>query len=239
MSLILTNPLQSPLLLTSHCKMLSWPNPFLSEANHSGRWTPLKDKSHNPADWYSFESVTTSLKPVLTTGQKPCPITLVISLSHFLRYYPTSLLSNLQDNYPSSWADHIILYFFEKIGMIRWEWFPSLIIKSCQLPPDNHAQILCLLSSYRGWTVPEPVKGHLSSKVSPLSPTQGLYYYNDALYYYNFNGFLYPESKRCVQFPSTLKRPYPGTNWRLSLPSNSWRAHSQLPFMVKLIKNIF
>lgn len=188
MSLILTNPLQSPLLLTSHCKMLSWPNPSLTEANHSGRWTPLKDKSHNPADWYSFESVTTSLKPALTTGQKPCPITLVISLSHFLRYYPNffAVKPPRHLSLQLGWPHHLVLLWENRNDQMR---MVSLSHYQIQLPPDIHAQILCLLSSYRGWTVPEPVKGHLSSKVSPLSPTQGLYYYNYALYYYTSMDF--------------------------------------------------
>lgn len=136
--------------------MHNQPTPSLIEANHSpapcphsGSWSPLEEKSHNHANWPPFNSVTTALKPVLTTGQQPCPMTLVISLSHFLRCYPNFSVVKPPRHLPSSWADSIILCFFEKIGMTRGEWFSSPVIKSS-----------CLLAFMPKYSAFYPVTGN-------------------------------------------------------------------------------
>ena len=163
------NPLEKE--MAPHSSILAWRIPR-TEQPGGLQSTGLQTVGYN---WVTF---THSLISPTTS-----PRTTVISLAYFLRCYHDFFLVKPPKYLPITWAASIILWFFEKIGTMRWE-------NNFLLPLSNPAIYLAFVSKY---SASHPVTGDESSlilskatwAVHPLPfITPGLYYYSDPLSFY-------------------------------------------------------
>ena len=157
--------------MAPHSSILAWRIPWTEQL---GR-LPSTGLQTVRYDWVTF---THSLISPTTSPKTP-----VISLAYFLRCYHDFFLVKLPKYLPTTWAANIILWFFEKIGTIKWE-------NNFPLPLSNPAVSLAFVSKY---SASHPVTGDESSLILSKATwavhslpfiTPGLYYYNDPLSVY-------------------------------------------------------